>query len=426
MSFEVLRKYIIASLSQEKAPLLKDFKGTFGTILQVEVSEIEGFILLASLVPHVLPHFYDDIINEVFPDGGQLVALGGIREWNGYRAFMPTGETIQYLIAKDDIAERLLLQQYFESDHWFYQQKILQLETVIEGMPFMGGRIVMSKAIVQKLLFGTEYIPAFSSTFPLQNISTKLQWNDLSVNAETKEQLNQIILWLSYKSKLHKDKNLNRFINTGFKALFHGPPGTGKTLSAMLIAQQKDLPIFRIDLSQITSKYIGETEKNLEKIFNYAEYKNWILLFDEADALFGKRTQVKSSNDRYANQEVSFLLQRMEQYSGLIILTSNYKNNIDEAFLRRFNSIVKFQMPNDTARLAIWSNAKPAGLHWDDIFIQQLANQYELTAAQIINVIAYATIITFSKNEKNISNEVLIQGIQQEYKKDERMFNPLK
>jgi AAA+ superfamily predicted ATPase len=425
MSFELLKQTIIASLKYDLTQATANFKGTFADILNHPVTHTEGFILLASLVPHVLPHFYDSIIDDIFPEGGQLVALGGVRDGNNYRAFMPTGETIQYLLAKDDIAQRLLLQHYFEPSHWFYKNKILRLETYKEGMPFMSGKIIMTPSIVHQLLFGSSYIPPFSTEFPLQQIHTLLKWDDLSVNDEIKEQLNHIIMWLEYKSKLYKDKNFNRFINQGFKALFHGPPGTGKTLSAMLIAQHKEIPIFRIDLSQISSKYIGETEKNLERIFDFAEYQNWILLFDEADALFGKRTNVKSANDRYANQEVSFLLQRMEQYNGLIILTSNFKNNIDEAFLRRFNSIIKFNVPNAEARLEIWMRAQPATLNWDKNFIQKLAANYELTAAQIINIIAYVTIKTFASNNKTITNETLLQGIQQEYNKDERIFNPL-
>jgi SpoVK/Ycf46/Vps4 family AAA+-type ATPase len=128
------------------------------------------------------------------------------------------------------------------------------------------------------------------------------------------------------------------------KILFIGAPGTGKKTLASLIGQQSGTEVYRIDLSMIVSKYIGETEKNLSKVFDAAEHKNWILFFDEADALFGKRTDVRDAHDRYANQEVAYLLQRIENYNGLVILATNMKNNIDDAFTRRFQTIIHFPL----------------------------------------------------------------------------------
>ena len=126
--------------------------------------------------------------------------------------------------------------------------------------------------------------------------------------------------------------------------LFSGAPGTGKKTLASLIGQQSGKEVYRIDLSMVVSKYIGETEKNLSKVFDAAEHKNWILFFDEADALFGKRTNVRDAHDKYANQEVAYLLQRIENYNGLVILATNMKSNIDEAFTRRFQTIINFPL----------------------------------------------------------------------------------
>lgn len=126
--------------------------------------------------------------------------------------------------------------------------------------------------------------------------------------------------------------------------LFIGEPGTGKKTTASLIAHQLNKEVYRIDLSMVVSKYIGETEKNLKKIFDAAEHKNWILFFDEADALFGKRTNVRDAHDKYANQEIAYLLQRIEDYQGIVILATNMKNNIDDAFIRRFDSIIHFPL----------------------------------------------------------------------------------
>ncbi len=138
---------------------------------------------------------------------------------------------------------------------------------------------------------------------------------------------------------------LSKKLKPGYKILFYGPPGTGKTMTAALIGRECNMPVCKIDLSMAVSKYVGETEKNLELIFAHVKDKDWILFFDEADALFRKRTEVKDVHDRYANQEIAFLLQRLEDYPGLAILAGNFKSNIDQAFIRRFQSVIHFPLP---------------------------------------------------------------------------------
>jgi SpoVK/Ycf46/Vps4 family AAA+-type ATPase len=191
----------------------------------------------------------------------------------------------------------------------------------------------------------------------------------------------------------------------------------------MLLGKEFNRPVYCIDLSQVVSKYIGETEKNLEKVFTLAEHKEWILLFDEADALFGKRTSTKSSNDRYANQEVSYLLQRVEQFNGLVILTSNFKNNIDDAFLRRFNSIIRFSKPTVEERIKLWTNSVPKNVYVETDLIQLIGKQYELTGAQIIAAIMHASLLALEEESNYLSKENLLLGIKAEFDKEERQFN---
>src|SRR5206468_6990848 len=151
--------------------------------------------------------------------------------------------------------------------------------------------------------------------------------------------------WLLYNEQLVNEWKMEDRLKKGYRTLFYGPTGTGKTFTAGLLGKQVKKDVYKIDLSMVVSKYIGETEKNLELLFARAEDKGWILFFDEADALFGKRTSVKDAHDKYANQEVSYLLQRIEDYNGLVILATNMKSNIDPAFIRRFNSIIHFSPP---------------------------------------------------------------------------------
>lgn len=156
------------------------------------------------------------------------------------------------------------------------------------------------------------------------------------------EQLNELRRWLSLNSKSPADKKLKPKKKQGYRVLFDGPSEINKKATAEMLGREFNKEIFRIDLSSVVSKYIGETEKNLEAIFKKAESKNVILYFDEADALFDKRTDVKDSHDKYANIEVSYLLQRIEEYPGIVILAGNMKGNIDDAFIRRFQTVVQF------------------------------------------------------------------------------------
>jgi SpoVK/Ycf46/Vps4 family AAA+-type ATPase len=165
--------------------------------------------------------------------------------------------------------------------------------------------------------------------------------------------------------------------------------------------------VFRIDLSLVISKYIGETEKNLSKLFDRAKNKNWILFFDEADAIFGKRTNIRDAHVKYANQEVSYLLQRIESHAGLVIFASNLKNNIDSAFTRRFNSIIEFENPSAEERL----------------MLEDLAMKYEVNGANIVNIIHYACLKTIESNSTTICYRDILSGIQKEYVKEGKMIN---
>lgn len=418
-----LKVFILTSLKSESVQNIL-FEGTFSDVLGKPISHEEGFILLMALTPHVYPSFFDEIIKEAYPEGGEIPELGGVRLGN-HRGMFPTGETLQYLLAKNEIEKRLKIQQYFDSNHWFNTDNIVSIEDVKDGEPIMSGRLMMSKETVHLLCYGESLKPKFSSSFPAKEVKTMMNWQDFVVNENISKQINYIKLWIKHQHTLLNDWGMKKQALPGFRTLFYGPSGTGKTLAATLLAKEFGRYVYRIDLSQVISKYIGETEKNLEKIFTQAENKDWILLFDEADALFGKRTSTKSSNERYANQEVSYLLQRVEQFNGLVILTSNYKNNIDEAFLRRFNSIIKFQKPTADERLKLWQNAIPKNASVDEKNLFLIAKKYEMTGAQIVSSVLHASLLAIDKNENSLSTENLLEGIKEEFGKEERQFDGL-
>ena len=221
-----------------------------------------------------------------------------------------------------------------------------------------------------------------------QVVETPLGWDDLILPAPVKGQIVALEAWVRHRHTVLRDWGFGRktAAHGGLSALFSGPSGAGKSLSAAILGQSLGLDVYRVDLSAVVSKYIGETEKNLERIFTLATAANAILFFDEADALFGKRSEVQDAHDRYANIEVSYLLQRMETYPGLAILTTNFRQNIDAAFLRRFQVVIEFPFPAAEERAALWRALLPpeaplaAGVD-----LPFLAGQFALTGGNIRN-----------------------------------------
>jgi SpoVK/Ycf46/Vps4 family AAA+-type ATPase len=208
----------------------------------------------------------------------------------------------------------------------------------------------------------------------------------------------------------------------GVSALFAGTAGTGKTMAAEIIANELGLDLYKIDLSSVVSKYIGETEKNLERIFVSAENANAILFFDEADALLGKRSEVREAHDRYANIEIAYLLQRMEQYEGLAILATNLRQNMDEAFTRRLQFIVEFPFPDEASRLRIWQVLFPNEAPRDDsIDFAFLARAAKLPGGNIKNIVLHAAFLAASQGSP-IRMSHLLQATLQEHKKIGKVF----
>jgi SpoVK/Ycf46/Vps4 family AAA+-type ATPase len=241
----------------------------------------------------------------------------------------------------------------------------------------------------------------------------------LVLHPNTLRQIHEIEHWLTHNDTLLHEWGMKKRIKPGYRALFYGPPGTGKTLTATLLGKYTDKDVFRIDLSRVVSKYIGETEKNLSRLFDKAENKNWILFFDEADALFGKRTDIRDAHDKYANQEVAYLLQRIEGYNGLVILATNQRSNIDEAFVRRFQTIIHFPLPRPQERYELWCKAFPPQITIaSDIDWRQVAERYELTGAGILNVTHYCAVEALADQSCRLDRQRLEAAVLREYVKE--------
>ncbi len=244
-------------------------------------------------------------------------------------------------------------------------------------------------------------------------------WDDLVLKKEQKEILMQACNFVKYKHIVFNEWKFNekRAYGNGVCILFTGSPGTGKTMAAQVIANNLNINMYKVDLSAITSKYIGETEKNIKKLFDEAKKSNAVLFFDEADAIFGKRTEVKDSNDKYANMDAAYLLQKIEEYEGISVLATNYIQNIDEAFIRRISFIVRFSMPEFNERKLIWEKSFPTTVPFKrDLDFNFLASQFQLSGSNIKNIALHSAFLAAANNE-GLSMKYVMNALKTEYLK---------
>lgn len=252
-----------------------------------------------------------------------------------------------------------------------------------------------------------------------RKIEPKYTWNDIVLRPDQLTQLQELCNQTKYRHVVYGEWGFGQKLSLGkgLNVLFSGLPGTGKTMAAEVIAHDLQLDLYKIDLSQIVSKYIGETEKNLDRIFTAAANSNAILLFDEADTLFGKRSEVQDAHDRYANIEIGYLLQKMEEYEGIAILTTNLRSSIDDAFVRRLRFIIDFPLPNLQERFQIWQQVWPSVLpKSQELDFELLAQRFEISGASIRNI-ALAAAFLAASDDRVVTMEYVVRATQREYQK---------
>jgi hypothetical protein len=376
----------------------------------------ERIVLVLAMVPYIKPGLFDAFFLRG-KDGQPLSEFGGVRN-GAHNGFQPTAETILYVLAGNDLTKRFNLLQFFGGDHFFTKERVLNLDKIHPGDPFLSSVISLQSEYQELFTSGNANKPVFGSSFPAKEITTRYEWSDLVLDDRILAQIDELRSWVQYGDVVMNDWGLARKLKPGYLSLFYGPPGTGKTLTAALLAKSTGKAVYRIDLSMVVSKYIGETEKNLANIFLQAENKNWILFFDEADALFGKRTKVNDAHDRYANQEVSYLLQRIEDFGGMTILASNMKSNMDDAFLRRFQSVIHFTMPRVPDRKKLWESAFPEACQVEEkVDFKKIATEHEMSGGAIMNVVRYCALMAARRNSTLITLKDINEGIRREFSK---------
>lgn len=403
----------VSSVYELAAPEGKVLEEVCGQTLTFD----EEVVVMLALMPHVCPQGLDIFFVNNKNFDRPYTEFGG---WKGlsHGGFLPTGETAVFILAGEDVGKRMKVMRMFGKEHWFWRNNVLRLEGQGAGEPFLSGQLRVSEEVLSRVLYQREYKPDCTMEFPAKRVTTELEWRDLVVDYQVAVALEEIHTWIGGQEVIMEEWGLKRFLKAGYRALFYGPPGTGKTLAATLLGKRNGMDVYRVDLSMIVSKYIGETEKNLAQVFDMAENRRWILFFDEADALFGKRTSATSSNDRHANQEVAFLLQRIEDFPGTVILATNLKSNIDEAFLRRFQGMVYFPMPDEEARELLWRQMMPAGwLEEENAFFREAAKA-ELSGGAIANVVRSCALQMLAEEKDKLTKEIFAFALKKELGKE--------
>lgn len=400
------------------------------------LSEDEKTIALLALVRNIQPEILNifPTIQYVFPN---ISFIGG-KLTKDPTSYIPTINTALFVICGSNMSSRVeKAQQYLHPEAPLFKRGILRS---LENDPLLGDSdLECTPEFIYRITTGQQYIYQFTAAFPASPVIPKQSWDDLILPHSVRSKVDELIASIRYHEQIINDPEMGRRFKQNILALFSGDPGTGKTLTAGLLGQELHMPVYRIDLSRIVSKWVGETTKNLRNLFDVAENKKWILFFDEADSIFGKRSKGSGeANDHYHNQDISYLLQRIDNYKGFVILATNLGINIDEAFRRRIDLEITFMHPDKDTRVELWRKAfqdaritfterGPKKLrrlemnagNWETpdegVSLEEVAEYWErATGAKVNKVMKRLMIECLEKNTRHLPSGVIVQALQAE------------
>jgi hypothetical protein len=383
------------------------------------LSSAERVGLALALAPHLRPQLLDVFFTRNQTFDRHFTEFGGLRSGPDGE-FWPTGETLAFVLGATDIETRLALELAFEQAQRSGQPHLIELGLERRpDEPMLRARLLVAQEYLHLLTTGERRRGQADALFPAQHIETGLEWPDRVLHPSTRTQIEEIQIWIEHGPTLMGDWGMASKLRPGCRVLFYGPPGTGKTMTACLLGKSTGRDVYRVDLSLVTSKYIGETERNLARVLDQAQHRGWILFFDEADALFGKRSETRDAHDRYANQQVSFLLQRIETFDGIAILASNFLENLDPAFARRFETMIYFPLPRPEERARLWQQGfSPKARLCGDVDLNEVAREYPLSGGSILDVVRYASLQALHEGGRPITLQDIQQGVRREHAKE--------
>ena len=396
-------------------PLPNWEESTWGNLLRRKTFTPEECLAIGlGLIPELDAKGLDVLANVAEEDdrvGGNAGGTNGKQ----HQGILPTGQTLAFLLAATTDLGAAKARQLLHTQHPLIKEGVLMYADPESNEPSLSGILKISHEYLHILTYGTPYIPRLSTQFPAELVTTSMSWDDMVLPENTIFQLQEIMTWMQVRHELIAEGKMQKVLRPGYRAVFHGPSGTGKTLAAQLMAQQLNLPLLKVHTPMLVSKWVGETEKNLNRLFDQASGRDWILLFDEGENLFGQRGG-NSTQDQYSNQQIGFLLQKIERYDGLVIISSNRYASMDTAFKRRFESIIHFKAPGYQERLQLWSSIFE-GIEIDqrEVKFEALAEHYpEITGGLIINILRSARIWAHQQDRSWIKLVDIIRAIQKE------------
>ncbi len=398
----------VKSIYDIKPPNLEEDETLYGQMLRHYGFGVqERLVLLLAMMPHLKPEVLDIFFSKNQLYDRPFTEFGGVIG-QAHRGFIPTGETVLFLLTGGNLTERLQALPLLSGEHPLQSHFILEWGEGHPGEPHLSRTVSISEEYLTYFLGEEFYQPAFSAQFPARLMTTSLKWEDLVLEKYVLDELHLIRIWLDREEELVAHQR----IQPGYSALFYGASGTGKTLAVTLIGEEAGKEVYRVNLAQVISKYIGETEKNLKRLFDRAAQNDWILFFDEADALFGKRTDIKDIHDRYANQEVSYFFDCMHDFRGLCIVAFHSKNNVPEELVRHFQLVVHFPVPNAEQRLLLWKKAFDGQVKLaNSVDLERVAQDYELNGAQINEVLRYCLLSAAQREENMVTLADVFTGV---------------
>jgi hypothetical protein len=389
-----------------------------------------GMPLHLHSVSEATPELPVDEVFDSFAEFDQPLVLTGTEEWTPDRT-----DTAGIDAIVEFPRPSFAVRRQFWADHTGTLPSSLDPTVLAGTFTLSQGDLETALATAQSLAGDDDLTPehiyagcSAQSAGDLATLAERLEpsatWDDIRLPADTLRELETVAAHVTHKGQIYAEWAFEERYSrgTGVVAMFSGPSGTGKTMAAEIIATETGMELYKIDLSSVVSKYIGETEENLEQIFTEAEQSNAILLFDEADAVFGDRAGVSDATDRYANVEVNYLLQRIESYDGVVLLTTNFESNIDSAFMRRIDHSVSFRRPDDETRETIWKEIFPDETPTGDLDYEFLAS-FSLTGGDIRTVAQTAAILG-AADEGTVTMKHVVRGLQRELEKAGKMVNP--
>ena len=372
----------------------------------------ERLVLILSLSVQLRPNILDS-----FAESKELQRQAKVSKSENGTTLLPTADTALFILAGDNLKKRIAAHAIFEVDHLFYKESIIETGTAKKGESKYNGVLSVSPSSRDLFIHNKYSKPRFSEDFPAHMLTTNLEWEDMILMPKTRDRLEEVKAYMEHYNTLVNDWGMAKHARPGCKILFYGDSGTGKTLAASLMGKYLGKDVYRVDISAVTSKYVGETSKRLDSLFNTAESKGWIIFIDEGDALLGQRKQAGGSDNvsQYANQDVAYLLQRIETFDGIIIVATNLRSNIDSAFTRRFQSMVRFEMPDRDGQLQLWTENLPKKCPLaPGTNLEQLIKDHPLAPASIINVIYRVSVLALKKGAKQIADSDLQMCVKDE------------